>query len=182
MLIRYENTKEDWVAFGDYFLTHSAPGKKSMKRMRWTFPICMFIIGGLLFEGADLKFNFVTAALASIFGFVAMPPLLRAFTARFQRKFIVQNGRKGLVGERSLEITDEGLIERTLYNETKFAWASIHKIESTPNQTYIFTAPFEALIIPHNAIYEGDFRAFLTELKAKYDPNRTLALHPSQIG
>ena len=75
MRIRYENTREDWVAFGNYVLTHSAAGKRSMARMRWLTPACFFILGGTLFESADLKFNFVAAVILSAFGFVAMPSL-----------------------------------------------------------------------------------------------------------
>jgi hypothetical protein len=75
----------------------------------------------------------IVAGLVTGAGFVVIYPALMRWAAHQQLRMMYSGGRnKGILGEHELEICDDGIIERTPYNETKTAWAAIERVENTP--------------------------------------------------
>jgi YcxB-like protein len=55
---------------------------------------------------------------------------------------------KGLLGEHELEIQQEGLVERTAFNEAIHRWAGFHKVVRTRGYLIIYVTDNTAHIVP----------------------------------
>jgi len=55
---------------------------------------------------------------------------------------------KGLLGEHELVVTDDGLIERTPYNETLHRWAGFQKVKSTSTMLLIYVSDHQYHPVP----------------------------------
>ena len=75
---------------------------------------------------------------------------------------------KGTVGEHFLEITENGLIEKTKDDETITKWTESLSIKVIWNYTFILHERKKFLIIPsQSSLLEGDIYCFLDEFKKK---------------
>jgi hypothetical protein len=73
---------------------------------------------------------------------------------------------EGVVGEHTLEITDEGLVEATDVNRTLIKWRSPLRIRETSRYAYIFVGGGSGLVVPlRKAPREGSVGDFLNELR-----------------
>lgn len=72
---------------------------------------------------------------------------------------------KGMICDHELEITEEAIIERTEYSETKSFWNVIERIEENENFAFIYIMTNAAHVIPKDRILDGDYHVFI--LKAK---------------
>lgn len=67
----------------------------------------------------------------------------------------------GHLGTHSLEISEEGIIEKNEAGEHFSRWNQIENIHSTDNYTFIVTKLQIGYIVPRDQIIEGDYNAFL---------------------
>jgi hypothetical protein len=74
---------------------------------------------------------------------------------------------KTMLGEHTMEITEEGIIEKTEFNERTDYWKSITGIKTDNDRTYIFIGPINAHVINRNEILSGDLNAFVEEINNK---------------
>jgi YcxB-like protein len=80
---------------------------------------------------------------------------------------------RGVLGQHTLQITDEGLIERTEFNEALHKWAGMHKIISGRKYLYIYFTEFQAHTVPKRYFtshgiegFEGELRKRMTNARA----------------
>lgn len=74
----------------------------------------------------------------------------------------------GVVGEHTLEVTEEGMVERTAFNETVFRWQGFRPIRRS--STYFYLRPNDTMYfqIPRRpGAVEGDLDGFLREIAAR---------------
>jgi hypothetical protein len=75
---------------------------------------------------------------------------------------------KGVLGEHTLEITDEGLVESTDVNISLATWGSSFRIRETTRYAFIFVSEGNAHIVPlSRSPLEGSVREFLNELRSR---------------
>ena len=73
---------------------------------------------------------------------------------------------RGLLGAHELEIRDDGLVERTEFNESVHRWRGFHKIVTTGRYLYIFVTDNSVHIVPRRHFASGeDLGAFRDEIK-----------------
>jgi hypothetical protein len=72
---------------------------------------------------------------------------------------------KGFFCEHSIEITEDGLIEKTDVNERKDLWNGISKLVIDKNRVYIFLGNNEQHIINSKNMISGDLKAFINETR-----------------
>jgi len=83
---------------------------------------------------------------------------------------IIAYGRehKGLLGVHTLVLTQEGLIERTDYNETLHRWKGFHRIRETSRYLYLYVSEVLYHQIPKRSFTSGEeMRSFLDEIKSR---------------
>ena len=90
------------------------------------------------------------------------------------RKLYAEDKNPGMVGGHVLEVDEQGFVDRTDYQESRYAWGALVRIEIEPGYTYLFTGAASAFVIPHKAITGGDFPALLEQIRMHYHPERSL--------
>jgi len=88
------------------------------------------------------KITFVVLFDALLLGVVVLLQL-----ALVGISFLVGKHR-GLVGEHILEVRNDGLLERTAFNESLHRWAGFHRIKATRTYLYIFVTDAMLCIVP----------------------------------
>src|SRR6185436_8528280 len=58
---------------------------------------------------------------------------------------------RGQLGKHKVVLSETGLVESTVVNESSRTWAGIDRIEQDSNYIFIYVAPLMAIIIPKRA-------------------------------
>ena len=87
--------------------------------------------------------------------------LLPRTTDRQVRNFLKEGANKGMIGEHELEIDEQGLFERTAFNESRQSWACVERIERTETHAFIYISSMAAHVIPRDSATVGDFEPFV---------------------
>jgi YcxB-like protein len=74
---------------------------------------------------------------------------------------------RGVLGEHALEITPQGLIERTAVNETLHKWTSVSRIFSQCGYLYIYVGELKCHIVPKRGFPENEISDFERDLRAR---------------
>jgi len=75
---------------------------------------------------------------------------------------------KGIVGEHQLEITEQGLKERTDYNCSMNTWEGMRAIKKVGGFYFLFVTDNTAHIIPRKKpLCEGDLEGFIQEFRQR---------------
>jgi hypothetical protein len=97
---------------------------------------------------------------------IAAAGLFGAFIVNATRA-CVRNG-KGVLGEHTLEITEEGLVESTDVNRTLANWNSAFQIRRTGSYAFIYVSVGNAHVVPLKTLpLEGSVEEFLDELQSR---------------
>jgi hypothetical protein len=116
------------------------------------------------FEEANTITSILFATVSSLS--VAVAGLVGALIVCATRA-CVRNGA-GVLGEHTLEITDEGLVESTDVNRTFANWNSAFRIRRTGSYAFIYVAVGNAHVVPlKTPPLEGAVESFLYELQAR---------------
>lgn len=120
------------------------------------------------FKTRSLLHNLFAAASCLVF-FLGAIILVHAIMG-LANAFLLK--QRGLVGQHILEITNEGLVERTEFNETLHRWPSICRIVSLCGYLCVYVSDNNLHFIPKRrfspeeiASFEADLRARATGLK-----------------
>jgi hypothetical protein len=70
--------------------------------------------------------------------FILMACLMTVFQILFHMFWVFVNKNRGVVGEHTIEIRDDGLIERTAVNESLHRWPGFGKIQASRRYLFIF--------------------------------------------
>jgi hypothetical protein len=93
-------------------------------------------------------------------GFMAVMLLLFGLAMAFLLK------QRGVVGQHVLEITEQGLIERTEFNENLHKWASICRIVSIFGHLYIYVGDMNSYQVPKRCFSPLEIAEFEADLRA----------------
>jgi len=75
--------------------------------------------------------------------------------------------QRGIVGQHMLEITEEGLIERTDFNQTLHKWPSICRIMTIFGYLFIYVGDQNSHQVPKGRVPPGQMADFEAELRAR---------------
>ena len=173
-LLRYENTIDDAVAWGQYYFKHSPVLRRRRKVALIILPIWILACNLLVYGFARLDTVLLSTLIASVIALLVILGIRLLIGDRLLRKQYSGDKNRGFLGWHELELTDEGLLFRSAYTEGKKAWGVIERIESTKDHTFIYMGTASALIIPHNNITSGNYAAFLHELGQRFRPDQPL--------
>jgi hypothetical protein len=125
---------------------------------------CLIFFSVQRFEAANTIVSIVFATLHTIGASAAgmfCAFLVIATSAYFRND-------KGVLGEHTLEITDEGLVESTEVNTTLHKWNSMFRIRRTGSYILIFVAEGVGHIVPLKQLpNDGSVEEFIVELESR---------------
>jgi hypothetical protein len=73
-----------------------------------------------------------------------------------------QQGKlSGYLGEHTLEIREDGLLERNAAGERLSHWGEIENVYTTSDHTFFVTRTQVAYVLPRRSVLEGDYDQFI---------------------
>jgi hypothetical protein len=111
-----------------------------------------------------VKIVYTIFLIGFMFCFVGFSTMVvMSFTVMF-KKF------RGFLGEHELEIRDDGLVERTSFNESLHRWAGFQKIVRTRRYLYIYVTDNNVHMVPrHYFASKQEEQAFQDEIERHID-------------
>ncbi len=166
MKIKYELSIKDKIAFVEHHLRGSQSQAKSIRANRLAFAVAFSVMGvvGVVMEYDYLIFAGFTVAVLCWFFYPAYHKWL--VSKRIAKK-IGAGVSKDFRDPVEMMLNGDGLEITDSSSTVKTEWSGIDKISSSEKHTFIYLKTSNALIIPKNAITEGDYEAFIAELKNK---------------
>lgn len=150
MEINYRLTEEDYLNFNLYHVKNSKTAMRSLTIQRYMFPI-FCIAGAYLFSRfGDVPFlwMFIPLLVFGLIGFVFYPKYFYSHVARATKKMIKEGKNEGLLGNHTMLLTDEGIVDKNPTGETKVDWAGINKIKESGDSFYLYNSAVSAYILP----------------------------------
>ncbi len=179
MRIRYENTVDDFAAFQQFHMENSPSVRRRTALVRWGIPafgagagvLIMIVWGPDRWEGIPL-------ILFGLIFPIIFPVIMRRSLKRQVAELYREGGEKGVLGMHELLVSDQWLTERTDYNEQRSSWESIGRIGSSDDRTFIYVSPLTAHVIPRERVQEGDYDAFVREVRRRANHEATAKDRP----
>lgn len=111
---------------------------------------------------APFRIAVATLTSASVAGFGILAGAVVVAVQSFFRR------DRGVLGEHTLEITDEGLVESTEVNRSLANWRTSFQIRETSRYAYIYISVGNAHVVPKKSPpLEGSVTEFLDELRVR---------------
>lgn len=161
MEIKYELTKDDYLAFNLHYVKHSNTIKQSLFRQQFFTPI-IFLILPFIFSWFMGEFSIglsITFMLVSVVWMIVYPKYFYWHITRNVNKTLNEGENENLMGQHMFIGNDEGFIETNKAGERKVSWSSIERVEENDEYYFLFFSAMSAYIIPK--------RSFLSEADQK---------------
>ena len=180
--ITFNLTIEDVVKYYLYFYNHTKLGVqlRNKSRLQLLFlKAALFLCLGLILDKIVLHQSGLWFTIGvCVFGTVASYLQMILNHSNVLRNMVVKidGGRENeaLYGERTLTVSDSGLVHRTNCVESKLGWSVLENIETDLENTYLIFGSNSPIIIPHKSITQGDLGSFLNAIKTHYKPGQLL--------
>lgn len=168
LFLEYNVTLDDQVFFNRYHYDQSPANRRMWFWSTW----CPVLIVALLSVFAVLHHN-VTLAVMGIIWIAILLLLALIFRGplmdRLARKLYTERKNKGMLGKLILRITDEGITETSGFGENKRYWQGVERVVEVPGYAFVYISAVSAFVIPEQRVESGDYRAFVTELKRRWE-------------
>lgn len=157
--IRYQITR--WDLFTNWLTIFLR------NRIIQVFVVAIMILNAGLILGPGLSARpfsrTVFYGVVYIIGFVGVLLVFQGIVG-FATAFLLK--QRGIVGQHVLEITEQGLVERTEFNETLHKWTSICRILSIGGYLYIYVSDNNCHQVPKRHFSIQEISAFEADLRA----------------
>lgn len=133
--------------------------------LQWIIPLALLLNGAIILlpklgKATLLQLAFDAVGLVIGFGvFLLFCQTLMALLIAFLLK------QRGLVGQHTLMITEEGLIERTDFNETLHKWASVCRVMSLFGYVYIYVGDLNSHPVPKRCFNPQEIDSFVADVR-----------------
>ncbi|NMA96108.1 MAG: YcxB family protein [Clostridiales bacterium] len=168
MEIKYQLTKDDYIDFNLYHMEHSASFKRSIFIQRYIVSLIFLIMPFALKSSTDIPFWYwlTICSIVYLVWVIFYNRYMRWNTARRLSKMVDEGKNKDMLGERSLKVFEEGIMQTNELNESKVAWKSIERIAESKSHIFIYTSAVSSYIVPLRAFDDKEQKEeFLRILK-----------------
>ncbi len=158
MEINYNLTEEDYIHFNLYHVKNSKTGKQALTWQQFLSPLFFIIIAYIYSMISDMPFLplFITFFIMSILWIVFYPKYFYNLITRNAKKMIKEGKNEGLLGEHSMKMTEEGIVDTSLQRETKVTWSGITGFKEDDGYIYLYNSSVSAYILPKREINHVD--------------------------
>jgi hypothetical protein len=147
--VRYTVTLEDFVALNLYLTRKSGVGRAGYLTVWLGLPLLCMVGAAQVLQHDNQPMAFGLMAVA-VFTLVIFPSSYRAALARNARAFVKKLGGRGIIGERTLILSEESLVAISETFRTEARWENMTGVDVVGDYTYIFIAGISALILPRH--------------------------------
>ena len=165
MLIRYENTLEDMVAFNRYHIAHSPNARRATWALRFAVAFAALVPSVTDGLTKDDPGALPIGVVLAVVGVALAPRLVRWLSLCSVRRMYAAGANRGVVGAHELELVGDELIERNPVGESRMKLQTVERVASDGGYTFVYVGAVMAHVIPHATVSEGDPEAFAEALK-----------------
>lgn len=117
-----------------------------------------------------VQFPLLYFMLHMVIATVVMVCFMAVAQFAFQTLWVFISNNRGVLGEHELEIRDEGLVERTAYNESLHRWTGFQKIGMSRKYLFVFVTDNNVEYVPLRIFAsDADAKKFREELQKRAD-------------
>ena len=164
-------TEDDYLAFNEYHLLHSAQGKKAVNMFRILTPI-LSLLAIVIFWVANVSQELLVAEIIAlslvsiIMAFYSKKMLLKTIKNNLKR--LKKDGKLPFSKETTIIFDEERIHEKSIEAESSILYTSIEKIGEGDQAIYIYFSALQAFILPYRS-FESDEQKneFLSFLNTK---------------
>lgn len=173
MEIKYNLTEEDYVNFNLFHFKNSESASKSLNMQRYSIPFIYLIVAYVFSNLADIPFlyAFIPFLIAGILWVLFYPKYFQKRIRSQTKKMIKEGKNEGLLGEHSMLLTEDGIVDTNSNGETKVNWSGIIKMKEDQSNLYLYNSSVSAYILPKRELKN------LNEVRAYFEAKLTHLQH-----
>jgi len=152
--IDYSLTEEDYLAFNLFHAKNSKAVSKSLMLQRFLSPI-VFITAAFTFSwigDVSLTASLIGFSFISILWIVYYPKYFYYLLTKNSKKMLQEGKNDGLLGDRYMTLSKEGITDVSSSGETKANWSGIKSIQEDDSRFYLYNSALSAYIIPKKSL------------------------------
>ena len=167
MQINYQLTKDDYIAFNMHHMNYSPTFKKSIFIQRYIVSIIFLLVPFILKDSSDIPFLYWLSVFAIVYiAWVAFyDKYLKWNVTRKISQMIDEGKNTDMLGERSLQLTECGILQTSSLSESKITWDVIEDVVETKEHIFIYINALSGYVIPirafANAAQKDEFLGIL---------------------
>lgn len=162
---------DDIIAFNQFYQSHSALGARARRIQRVVFLVLFAsaVWMGWQFFSDDLVVVCCIAFGVGGFGFVQFgrKSSLSGQVAKSVRVIYDDPAMKATLGEKTLEIDGDWIVQSSEIFQTRAKISSLHSLHVEGGRVFIRMNPVAAIVIPLGKVAQGDVAAFLDDLRSQ---------------
>jgi len=165
--IEYEFKENDLVHFNEMLYMKNEDIQKNITKTRWIVPGLMGLIGAFYyFYYHDINTSIYIIVIATLWAILS-PKIMRLDFHRQILKSYTDKEKKAMFGTYTLTIDPANpnfLVEKSPSGKNKMAFADLVRVEYGKRYVYIFITLDTALVIPVDAVSQGNLESFAEQV------------------
>lgn len=160
MKIAIDFTKDDFWKFNKYALFHLPKYKGMILSALIGIPIISIAVFKILGWGwiSSIIGGLVIGGLCDLF-----------FVYRLKRKIMsMVKYNDGILGERTIEIDENGLSEYSPKIQSRYEWSAMHQLTQDAENLYLFINDLQAVVVPKRYFANPEEETAFTRLVGQY--------------
>ena len=155
MKINYSLTEEDFLNFNMFHIKNSKTAIRALNMQRFITPIIFLILSYVISKVGNISFLelFITFLIVSILWIIFYPKYFYHHIIRHVKKMIKEGKNDGLIGQHSLNMTEEGIVDSTSFDENKVTWSGIKAFKEDKKYFYLYNSSVSAYILPKRDLH-----------------------------
>ncbi len=168
MTIRFEQTVDDTLAYYRYFLKTNKQARRAVRIAQFGIPVALWVL--MMIVTRDWKFG-IALAVVFLIWMLVIPRYMRRSMLRKTRRNLAKPENSRMLGNRSMELGEEGFRIATETAETHFKWAGVIRVVRETGYTFLFLSEQEAVIVPTGRLSADENAAIEKALEMYVKPN-----------
>jgi hypothetical protein len=167
MVVEYQPTLEDLLAFNRYHIDHSPSLRRYHMYVRIGTSLLCIVVCLVTFYALTQSFQIPLAFYAIAFGlgiffFFALPSMIWSSTRKRIERMFREGQNKGMTKLTTLSIGQDGMEANNGLSTSKLVWSAIEKMSITDEYIFIYISALNAVVVPKRAFAtEGQRQEFI---------------------
>lgn len=169
MKLYFNFTEEQYIDFNMHYYKTSKVIQKSILKSRILGPVLFMVIPFVMPKPSGLAayIQFIVPAIISVLWFFFIPKYSKSRYSKAVKKMLRERDNS-IFGKKELLLSDENILIKGEFQETKTDFSSIIDIQESDKAIYLFIAAASAIIIPNEAFEsQAQKQEFLDKIYSK---------------
>ncbi len=161
--LEYTLKEKDLLAFNEHQLQDAKHIQRTLRRNQAIVPGIIVVIALFYWFYYQDALSALYIALIGVAWGLLVPIYIRwNLMTQIKAKYSDEE-KERILGDYTLRIQPNHLVEISNNGEVKIAWADIMRLETTKNYAFIYLDVDSAIIIPRKGVNNGDIHEFVAE-------------------